>query len=282
MMQRRILLLVIVATITAMAVGCHSGQEVATTEEAVSLPPTRTPPASPTAEPSPTPSPTPSSTSPPPTATPSPEPSRTAEATALPIGQLHAGMVGQEVTVEGAVVDAVSFSAGFKFTLDDGSGQVVLLMWHDVYDDCWDAPGINRGAWVRATGEVGEYEGVLQVEPHWGSAVKALQPAGPWAEPRQLGTLSGGDEGRRAMIEGEVVRTGGQENWVEVAVSDGTGEIVVFIWRNILERIPQSVGLGTPGSRVRIVGTVQVYQSNLELVPSLPCDVVVLDIPQEE
>ncbi len=59
--------------------------------------------------------------------------------------------MGEEVTVVGTVMAIASFAQGFKFTLDDGSGQVTLLLWHNVYDDCYAAPRLNVGAEWRAT-----------------------------------------------------------------------------------------------------------------------------------
>ena len=51
----------------------------------------------------------------------------------------------------------------------------------------------------------------------------------------------------------------------------------VFIWRTILDRIPKAnPALGTAGTRVRVVGVVQEYRGNLEIVPALPYDVEVL------
>jgi DNA/RNA endonuclease YhcR with UshA esterase domain len=196
-----------------------------------------------------------------------------------PIGDLDGGMAGQEVTVEGRIVDVASFSHGFKFTLDDGSGQVVLLMWHNVYDDCWDAADLNLGAQVQATGEVGEYEGQLQIEPQWGGGVKALEPAAAGTEPRTIGSLSGADEGQRVTVEGTVVNTEGLSSAVKVTLDDGTGQIILFIWRNVLDRIPDNAGLGTEGSRVRATGTIDVYRGTLEVVPALPSEVTVLQMP---
>jgi DNA/RNA endonuclease YhcR with UshA esterase domain len=193
------------------------------------------------------------------------------------IGDVTAARVGEEVTVEGDVVGAESFSAGFQFTLDDGTGRTVLLMWHDVYDDCWDAAQINLGARVRATGEIGEYEGALQIEPGFGGDVEAIEGAAPWAPARDIGSLSGEDEGQRVMIEGRVVRAEGRGTWVKVFVGDGTGEVMVFIYENVLARIADNTALGVEGTRVRVVGTVAVYDYNLEVLPALPYDVVVLD-----
>ena len=196
-----------------------------------------------------------------------------------PIEAITAGRSGEEVTVEGTVVSAASFSAGFKFTLDDGTGQIVLLMWHNVYDNCWDAANINLGAKVQATGEIGQYEGELQIEPGFGGDVKAIEGTAAWATPREICSLTGDDEGQRVMIEGQVIRVEGLSSAVKVFVGDGTGETLVFVWRNVLDRIADNTALGTPGSRVRVVGTVEVYKGNLEVVPALPNDVTMLGMP---
>ena len=142
-----------IRTLTALIVGlmvagCGSRPEPVTTNEPLSLPPTR-PPATltrtSTATPAPTPTraaptatqtPTPRPTAPP---TPTPEPTPVAQESPtpdqsedllelIPIGELSAAMVGQQVTIEGNVVNAESFSGGFKFTLDDGSGQTALVL----------------------------------------------------------------------------------------------------------------------------------------------------------
>lgn len=236
--------------------------------------PTNTP--TPTAEPTSTSTP---ANTPTPTLTPTPAETPTPVVELTPIGAITADRVGEEVTVEGTVVGTASFSAGFRFTLDDGTGQIVLLMWHAVYDDCWDTPEINLGAKARASGEIGQYEGELQIQPGFGGDVKAVEGATAWATLREIGSLSGSDEGQRVMIEGEVVRVEGLRSAAKVFVSDGTGETLVFLWRTVLDRIPSNTALGTPGSHIRVVGTVEMYQGNLELVPTLPNDVAVLELP---
>ncbi len=251
----------------------------------LSLPPTR-PPATPTVAPSPTPiPPTPTLTPTPrpsPTALPSPtpEPSPTpAPPTPTPIPTVPIGglaeRTGQEVTVEGRVVAVASFSKGFKFTLDDGTGQVVLLMWLNVYDDCRDARKINLGARVRATGTVQTYEGQLQIAPQWGRQVKALQAAAPSAPAHQIASITAADQGQRVMIEGTVARIEKSESNVRLFVNDGSGEMLVLLWPNIYDRIPNRERLDTPGTPVQVVGEVKIYRGTLEVIPVLPYDVVV-------
>lgn len=175
--------------------------------------------------------------------------------------------------MEGRVVSTASFSKGFKFTLDDGTGQVVLLMWLNVYDDCRDARKINLGARVRATGTVGTYEGQLQVVPEWGRQVKALQAAAPSAPARQVASITAADEGQRVMIDGAVARIEKSASNVRLFVNDGSGEILVLLWPNIYERVPNRERLDTPGTLVQVVGVVKIYKGTIEIIPALPYDV---------
>jgi DNA/RNA endonuclease YhcR with UshA esterase domain len=283
-MMRKVKLAGIVILLCVSVTGCVD-QPTATTKPlptavlATAAPtdvPTATPTPFPTDTPEPTRTPTPTDT-PKPTLTPTPVATATPEVVLTRIGDVTAARVGEEVAVEGQVVRTESFSAGFKFTLDDGTGRVILLIWHDVYDDCRDAPEINLGAQVRATGEIGEYDGELQIQPSFGGDVEAVEGAGPWAPARDVGSLSGDDEGQRVMIEGSVTRVEGRDTWAKVFVGDETGQALVFIYQNVLARIPNNSALGQEGTRVRVVGVVERYGGDLEVVPALPYDVVVLD-----
>ena len=177
--------------------------------------------------------------------------------------------------MNGRVVAAANFANGFKFTLDDGTGQATLLLWHNVYDDTWDAPQLTIGAAVQATGTVGQYEGEWQVEPNFGGDVQVTTPGGSFATPRTIGELAG-HVGELAQISGTILRLEANTSSVKIFVGDDTGEIVVFVWRTVLDRIPNNVALGEVGTAVRVNGRVENYRSNLELVPALPYDVEVI------
>lgn len=279
--QRLLFTMVFVLILLPALAGC--GGPSAPTPTPLRLPPTR-PPATPTVSPSPTPVPPTATATPRPTPTATPSPTPEPSPTPLPptptpipivsIGEL-AGRMGEEVTVEGNVIATASFAGGFKFTLDDGTGQVVLLIWHNVYDDCRDAPKINLGARVRTTGTVGQYEGELQVVPQWGRQVKAIRPASPSAPARQIASITAADERQRVMIEGTVARIEKGEKYTRLFVNDGSGEMLVFLWANVYERIPHRARLDTPGTPVQVVGTVQIYKGTLQVVPTLPYDVMV-------
>jgi hypothetical protein len=77
--------------------------------------------------------------------------------------------------------------------------------------------------------------------------VKAIEGATAMVPLREIGSLSGGDARQRVMIDGQVIRVEGLASAVKVSVGDETGEVVVYIWRNVLERIQQNAGQSRAG-----------------------------------
>lgn len=224
--------------------------------------------------PTPTLTPTLTPTIPPlPTYTSPPQPTSVPTVATIAISEI-ASQAGNEITITGQVIATASFSGGYKFTLSDGTGQVVLLLWNNIYDACWDAPTLNLGATATATGTVGQFEGEWQIEPDFGGDVKVLTAGGIPPE-QAIGTL-GNYMGQRVTIIGQISRVEGTSSGAKLFVADATGEILVFVWNNTLNRIPNNVPLGVPGTAVRVVGYVQEFRSNREIIPVLPYDVVVL------
>lgn len=194
------------------------------------------------------------------------------DAPQMTIGELEADRAGEVVTVEGAVIDIESFAGGFRFALEDGTGQVALVLPLAVYDGLADPAVLNLGSWVRATGLVGVYQDQLQVVPASGDAVEVLAPGEVVASWREIGSLSPTDEGARVAVKGAVVRvepfSSGRRVWLE----DGTGRVMLLLWENVYRRIAQRERL-VPGAWMEACGVVQVYRGELEVVPQLPHDV---------
>lgn len=187
-----------------------------------------------------------------------------------PLGELTAHHVGKMVDVEGTVIEVSSFSQGFKFTLDDGSGQSVLLLWHATFDQVAGASGLDLGARVAVWGEVEAYQGRLQIVPQAGSDVAVLAPGASGATEREIGALTTEDTGQLVTISGNVTGvepfSGGRRVWIE----DGSGEVMVLLWSAIDQRLAVPL---TVGDQVRMTGIVEEYQGTLEIVPRLPGDV---------
>jgi DNA/RNA endonuclease YhcR with UshA esterase domain len=90
-----------------------------------------------------------------------------------PIGGLATLPLGETATVQGAVTDVETFASGLKFTLDDGTGQVVLLLWFSIYQELEDPRWLEPGALVLVTGVLEQYAGQLQLVP---ARAQDLQP----------------------------------------------------------------------------------------------------------
>jgi RecJ-like exonuclease len=183
--------------------------------------------------------------------------------------------MGQKITVIGTVVNTSSFAGGFRFTLSDDTGRVTLLMWHNVYDECLDAPELNRAAMVEVTGVIGTFEGELQIVPDFGQDVQVTAVGAAFAPDRNIGELAD-HLGELVQITGQIIRIESTDSGPKLFVGDDTGEVPVFVWNNVLARVPNNVALGVPGTQVRVVGTVREFESNREVVPALPYDIEVL------
>ncbi|MCS7177689.1 MAG: OB-fold nucleic acid binding domain-containing protein [Anaerolineae bacterium] len=191
----------------------------------------------------------------------------------LSLGALAEAPLGATVTVEGVVVEARSFQKGFRLTVDDGTGQAILLLWLGVYDELPDPISLREGARVRATGRLETYQGQQEVVPEQGADVAIIQPAEPPLR-REIASITRADRGARVTIEGTITRSEPFSQGYRVWVGDGSGEILVLLWENIYQRVKGREHL-IPGVQVRVTGVVEEYQGILEIVPPLPGDVTV-------
>jgi DNA/RNA endonuclease YhcR with UshA esterase domain len=94
------------------------------------------------------------------------------------IADLHVSDVGRRATVEATIVSVDTFSEGVKCRMDDGSGQITLLLWQAVHDAVPDSGRLVVGARVRVTGKIAEYRGELELVPGMGVAVAVISAAG--------------------------------------------------------------------------------------------------------
>ena len=191
----------------------------------------------------------------------------------LSIGALADQPLGGIVTVEGTVIAAKSFQNGFRLTLDDGTGQVVLLLWLSAYDKLTDPARLQTGTRVRATGQLDEYRGQREVVPARGSDVVITQAA-PAPARRDIASITLADMGAVVAVEGTVTRSEPFSQGYRVWIDDGSGEILLLLWENIYRRVAGRDRL-TAEARVRAIGVVEEYRGTLEIIPQLPGDVTV-------
>jgi hypothetical protein len=134
------------------------------------------------------------------------------------------------------------------------------------------------GSTVRASGTVGEYEGERQLEAGYGGDVKVLTPGTP-PPLREIGSLTMDDLTTRVTVEGTVVKAEAFSSGQRVYVADSSGSIMILLWQNVYERVPENSRLLSVGTAVRVSGVVEQYKGTLEVVPQLPHSVIVLTQP---
>jgi DNA/RNA endonuclease YhcR with UshA esterase domain len=238
------------------------------------------------------------------------------------IGQLSTDDLGQTVQIDGQIAEVIPFSAGIKYTLDDGTGTITLLLWQEIREGLEDPAALTMTARLSARGGVAEYQGDLELIPQFPSDIKvttaaelatftptlALQPTSqptpqptsrptsqpttkptsqpaPSPVPQSIASITAGDAGRMSLVEGHIAGIDYFSSGVKYSLEDGTGRIILLVWQNVMEEIASRHDL-FPGSQVRVEGEIEEYQGELEIVPRRGSDVVVLvrggSLPIEE
>lgn len=205
------------------------------------------------------------------TRTPTPTGEPVVSGNVIPLSAVNKDTVGQTVTVRGKVVDTASFSAGFKFLLDDGTGRMQLTLFDGTYKFVSNRAGLNLGADVQVTAKVTEFQGVQELQPDSGRDVQIITPGSsagvPVTKVNQLGK-----PGELVAIEGTITDVKGFSSGANVFVDDGTGTVRVTLFNNVLAYIPRD-RLVT-GAAVRVYGKLGAFAGALQLVPALGYDVI--------
>ncbi|MBU0491176.1 MAG: hypothetical protein KKA73_14105 [Chloroflexi bacterium] len=212
------------------------------------------------------------------TATPTPTPTTKPVAQTVSLAKLPE-LKGQTVTVEAQVTKAESFSQGMKYTLSDGTGTAILLLWQDIYNQVPDKARLGVGVKVRATGVVEEFQGDWEVIPENGADVQVTGgQAAPTPKPAAaapIGSIEAGMAGQTVTIDGYITSEFKLSTGMKYTVDDGTGTIILIVWNNVYEAMPDKDKL-VKGARVRVTGKVEVYKGDLEVIPQTGTDVIVV------
>lgn len=98
----------------------------------------------------------------------------------------------------------------------------------------------------------------------------------PAVEMRTIGRLTAADVGATFTIaQAGIAEKSYFSKGVRYTLTDPSGSIVLLVWQNVLEEIPDRYDL-VPGSRVRVTGKIDQYQGELEIVPHDGTDVAVI------
>jgi DNA/RNA endonuclease YhcR with UshA esterase domain len=201
--------------------------------------------------------------------TPSPTPSPEVRA----IGAISSDDVGMLLAIgQAGIADRSFFSKGVKYTLTDGTGNIILLLWQNVVEEVPARYDLVPGNRVEVVGEIAEYEGDLEIIIRKGSDVQLLgQVESLPIEKRLINGVTPADEGRIFVVEGIVQRIEG-DAWLKVWLVDGTGEILIFVPERTVPYLPLGIDLG---ARLQVTGEVDIYKGELEIIPLAGADVTV-------
>ena len=98
----------------------------------------------------------------------------------------------------------------------------------------------------------------------------------PTVEVRSIGSISQGDVGTTISIgQATISELDYFSKGVMYTLTDATGSITLLLWQNVIEEIPTRYDL-VPGSQVAVVGEINDYQGDLEIIPEQGSGVVVL------
>ena len=82
------------------------------------------------------------------------------------------------VRIQGAITELRRFSTGLKCVMNDGTGEIALVLWDELLTTIGDRVDLHEGTWLDVQGPVSEYRGELELIPELESDVQAIQAAG--------------------------------------------------------------------------------------------------------
>jgi DNA/RNA endonuclease YhcR with UshA esterase domain len=189
------------------------------------------------------------------------------------LSQIALTDLGSQVLAQGRIVAMEGINGGLKATLDDGTAQIILVLWSQVYRALEEPRDLDLGAEITIYGEVSAYQGELEIIPQTASDITIHQsaPEIPWVS---IETLSRADAGRLVRVRGMLGSPEGFSAGVKIPIKDGSGRITVLLWSNIYQELkPRPV----EDMLVEITGIIDIYNGALEIIPRSTYDMVDMD-----
>ena len=97
----------------------------------------------------------------------------------------------------------------------------------------------------------------------------------PGVPDTRIGDLSVGDVGRRATVEATIVSVDAFSQGIKYQIHDGSGRITLLLWQDVYDAVLDKERL-VVGAGIRATGRVDEYRGELELVPGLGADVLMI------
>lgn len=190
--------------------------------------------------------------------------------------EIDAGQRYQKVRLRGVIRNLRTPYEGLHLaSLWDESGTIDLVLPEMAMAADGGPPLPAVGQAVEVVGAVDLYRDTVQVSVGRPGDLVVLDEAPLIAPLREVGSLSAADVGRLVAVEGHVAEIDLFSAGVKWTLADDSGTVTLLLWQDFYDALPASARPG-PGARVRVQGLVAEYRGELEIVPELVADVVVL------
>ncbi len=199
-----------------------------------------------------------------PTNTPRPTRAPTAAPVARTIASITAADKDARAIITAKIARANQFSYGMRYTLDDGTGRIVLLIWADVLEKIAARADLKAGAQVRVTGQVDVFNDELEIIPERAQDVELVAAAVvPTVTIRNIASISTNDLDQIVLLQATISELKDFSAGKYVTIQDDSGSIRVTVFKNVLTPIQDKLAIG---AQVSVRGKVNVFRGNLEIV----------------
>jgi len=211
--------------------------------------------------------------------------------TVTTIASINKTMTNQEVTVQAEIANVRvprNERAPYVVTLTQDGATIPLVFWSDLASSL--TPKIKDGNLVRAKVTIGEYRSHLQLRLRNAANLEVVGPATatsneaakPVAESASVnvatnpapalahvkaavGEIKRDWIDRVVTISGTISASDNIGSGQRLRVQDGTGEIQVVLWENVLGGV--AITDLQPGRVITVTGPVKLYRGTIEIVP---------------
>jgi RecJ-like exonuclease len=177
-----------------------------------------------------------------------------------PIEKITTEYTGKRVTVEGKITATRGFKAGTRFTLEDASGVITVVLFDRSVKP---ATKLDVGARVGVTGRVDFYKNEAQIVPANVRDLSIVQAAPPPRAVSLADALAAG-KGAQLTVGGVLVEASAFSAGVKFALDDGTARLRAVVFDKSLDRA--GGGAIATGATVTVTGRFDEYNGELELV----------------
>ena len=184
------------------------------------------------------------------------------------------------VSIKGEIKKIRKFSKGIELTVNDGSGNISVVLWNNIYEKIKEKDSINEGVLVSVVGKVGLYKNKLQIVPALPQNFNIVKQEVKKSEKiieKKIGEINEDDKGSILKIEGEVESYFNFSKGRRLTLNDGTGSIDIILWNDLLNELEDAEYI-IKGSRISVKGKVSEYKNKLEIIPKYASDIEVKEL----